>query len=287
MCDGRVITPFVKRNVLRVLHTWPPAVLLMGLMAMVMSIVGMTACSPPAAVAKTQSTQTVKATSTPRPSDKLSVVNLADLPNAAQRTIALIQKGGPFPFDRDGAVFQNRERLLPQKPHGFYREYAVVAPGNNDRGPMRIVAGEGGELFYTDDRFVSFVQVLTPAATTSEAAIPTTTSASSKTAQATATARPKNLGGLRVVGPSELPREAQRTIILIQKGGPFPFERDGIVFQNRERILPQKPRGYYREYTVITPGADDRGARRIIAGQAGELFYTTDHYASFVRVIQP
>lgn len=95
------------------------------------------------------------------------------------------------------------------------------------------------------------------------------------------------MDGLRVVYVNELQREAQRTIALIKQDGPFPFEKDGSVFQNRERILPNKPRGYYREYTVITPGEDDRGARRIVAGRGGELYYTADHYDSFVRVLEP
>ena len=81
-----------------------------------------------------------------------------------------------------------------------------------------------------------------------------------------------------------LPREAQHTIRLIQAGGPFPFEKDGSIFRNRERLLPRRPDGYYREYTVITPGEDDRGARRIVAGGNGELYYTDDHYESFSRV---
>ncbi len=84
----------------------------------------------------------------------------------------------------------------------------------------------------------------------------------------------------------QLPKEAQETITLIDQGGPFPFSKDGSVFQNRERLLPLRPRGYYREYTVITPGAPDRGARRIVAGAGGELYYTEDHYASFKRVIR-
>ncbi len=85
--------------------------------------------------------------------------------------------------------------------------------------------------------------------------------------------------------PSQgLPREALETIDLIEAGGPFPYDRDGAVFMNRERLLPQHPRGYWHEYTVPTPGASDRGARRIVAGQDGDLYYTDDHYRSFVRV---
>ena len=81
-----------------------------------------------------------------------------------------------------------------------------------------------------------------------------------------------------------LPREAQQTLQLIKKGGPYPYERDGLVFGNFERLLPQRNRGYYREYTVATPGARNRGARRIIAGQSGEFYYTDDHYRSFRRI---
>jgi ribonuclease T1 len=81
-----------------------------------------------------------------------------------------------------------------------------------------------------------------------------------------------------------LPPEAIKTISLIESGGPFPYARDGIVFQNRERRLPQHPNGYWHEFTVPTPGESDRGARRIIHGDGGEFYYTDDHYASFRRV---
>lgn len=99
--------------------------------------------------------------------------------------------------------------------------------------------------------------------------------------------RPARIDGLPVVYVSELPREAQQTLALIERGGPFPYPQDGTIFQNRERILPIKPPGYYREYTVPTPGEDDRGARRLVSGRGGEIFYTADHYSSFVRVIEP
>lgn len=118
---------------------------------------------------------------------------------------------------------------------------------------------------------------------------------------------------------AELPREARETLQLVKQGGPFPHTRDGSVFGNRERLLPLRERGYYREYTVKTPGARDRGARRIVAGGCaraaasaaprrnndagdagvrrnapgqhfvapcadGEYYYTIDHYASFRRI---
>ena len=83
--------------------------------------------------------------------------------------------------------------------------------------------------------------------------------------------------------PSFLPPEAITTLELIDRGGPFPYDRDGTTFQNRERRLPDRPRGYYREYTVETPGSRDRGARRIVTGgQPPEVYYyTDDHYRSF------
>jgi ribonuclease T1 len=92
--------------------------------------------------------------------------------------------------------------------------------------------------------------------------------------------------GLPVVYVDQLPRQARDTLRLIESDGPFPYSKDGSVFQNRERILPRKPSGYYHEYTVITPGENDRGARRIVAGDGGELYYTDDHYDSFKRILE-
>jgi len=93
-------------------------------------------------------------------------------------------------------------------------------------------------------------------------------------------------GGQEVVA-AQLPPEARQTIELIRKGGPFPYDRDGLVFGNFEKRLPPKDRGYYREYTVRTPEAKNRGARRIVAGKGGELYYTDDHYNSFRRIREP
>jgi ribonuclease T1 len=84
---------------------------------------------------------------------------------------------------------------------------------------------------------------------------------------------------------TSLPSEARATLLRIRTGGPFPFRRDGIEFQNREHRLPGRARGYYHEYTVPTPGANDRGARRIITGAPDECYYTADHYRSFARVM--
>lgn len=83
---------------------------------------------------------------------------------------------------------------------------------------------------------------------------------------------------------ADLPREARETLRLIKQGGPFPYDRDGVTFGNREKLLPLRERGYYREFTVRTPGVSSRGARRIVAGRGGEAYYTDDHYASFRRI---
>ncbi|MFF1905635.1 ribonuclease [Kitasatospora sp. NPDC058218] len=81
---------------------------------------------------------------------------------------------------------------------------------------------------------------------------------------------------------SALPPEADHTLDLIASNGPFPYSQDGVVFQNRERVLPSRTTGYYHEYTVVTPGSPTRGARRIVTGQAyQEDYYTGDHYATF------
>jgi guanyl-specific ribonuclease Sa len=88
------------------------------------------------------------------------------------------------------------------------------------------------------------------------------------------------------VAEAILPPEARETLRLIDAGGPFPYRRDGIAFQNRERRLPAQPRGYYREYTVPTPGAAARGPRRIVTGGNPPVvfYYTADHYKIFRRI---
>ncbi len=82
----------------------------------------------------------------------------------------------------------------------------------------------------------------------------------------------------------DLPPEAGDTLALIDAGGPFPYDQDGSVFYNNEQNLPDRDRDYYHEYTVETPGSPDRGARRIIEGSSGELYWTEDHYESFERI---
>lgn len=89
----------------------------------------------------------------------------------------------------------------------------------------------------------------------------------------------------------QLPRQGQQTYRLIRQGGPFPHDKDGMVFGNRERQLPTMRRGYYREYTVKTPGLRSRGARRIVCGgqvstRPDACYYTNDHYSSFKRIVE-
>ena len=84
----------------------------------------------------------------------------------------------------------------------------------------------------------------------------------------------------------DLPFEARHMLQLIKAGGPFRYAQDGQTFGNREALLPTHQRGYYREYTVRTPGVHDRGARRIVSGRGGEYYYTEDHYRSFKRILE-
>ncbi|MFN8194965.1 MAG: ribonuclease domain-containing protein [Nocardioidaceae bacterium] len=105
--------------------------------------------------------------------------------------------------------------------------------------------------------------------TTSPAAVSVTTDADS---------------GLPWIDAADLPPEAADTLALVDSGGPFPYDEDGDVFRNLERILPEEDYGYYHEYTVDTPGSSDRGARRIVTGSDGQLYWTEDHYQSFERI---
>jgi ribonuclease T1 len=102
---------------------------------------------------------------------------------------------------------------------------------------------------------------------------------------------PQTEASVVAVAMATLPNEAQATHRRILAGGPFPYSKDGTVFFNRERLLPRQPRGFYREYTVRTPGLSHRGARRIVCGgspptQPQACYYTADHYSSFSRIVQ-
>ncbi|MEU3459057.1 ribonuclease domain-containing protein [Streptomyces sp. NPDC006733] len=97
---------------------------------------------------------------------------------------------------------------------------------------------------------------------------------------------PRWAAGRAQVGAGRLPAEARDTLALIDRGGPYPYAKDGAVFGNHERELPAHKSGYYHEYTVTTPGSRDRGARRIITGDGGEYYYTDDHYQTFKAVLR-
>ena len=102
--------------------------------------------------------------------------------------------------------------------------------------------------------------------------------------------RPRESSPRAVIRVAELPREGRATYELIRQGGPFPSGKDGVVFGNRERLLPPERRGFYREYTVPTPGSRDRGARRIVCGgpklAPQACYYSADHYASFRVIVE-
>ena len=133
---------------------------------------------------------------------------------------------------------------------------------------------------------LAFVLTGAPETGTAPSGAGTTSASASAPPAPAATPAPANPSGLPAVKASELPAEARQTLALIARGGPYPYTRDGATFGNFERILPRTSSGYYKEYTVRTPGESDRGARRIVAGQAGEKYYTPDHYNSFTFIIE-
>ena len=100
---------------------------------------------------------------------------------------------------------------------------------------------------------------------------------------------PVTADGISTISIAEMPAQGSQTYDLITRGGPFPYEKDGVVFGNRERLLPQRNRGYYREYTVQTPGLKHRGTRRIVCGgkprTPDDCYYSADHYANFRRIV--
>ncbi|OLF09631.1 ribonuclease domain-containing protein [Actinophytocola xanthii] len=190
------------------------------------------------------------------------LVPLGDLPPEATDTAELIAAGGPFPYPQDGTVFGNREDLLPDCAQGYYHEYTVETPGLPHRGARRIVTGSAGEHFFTDDHYASFVLVDLEAAP-DECGAPS---------------------GLDEVPVADLPSEVGRTVALVRAGGPYPYPGDGQAYQNREGLLPDCASGYYRLFTVPTPGVSGRGDRRLVSGEGGEFYYTPDRYATFVEV---
>lgn len=129
-------------------------------------------------------------------------------------------------------------------------------------------------------------QTTTPepgSASTSPEPRPTTPVSGSAATSKPAVANPSTLP---TINASQLPREARQTLALIAKGGPYPYDRDGVNFGNFEGLLPKKSSGFYKEYTVPTPGESDRGARRIIVGKDSAKYYTPDHYESFTFIVE-
>ncbi|GAA3274588.1 ribonuclease domain-containing protein [Paenarthrobacter aurescens] len=128
---------------------------------------------------------------------------------------------------------------------------------------------------------------LTAQTTTPEAGSTSTSPAARSTAAANTAAASSaiaNPSTLPAINASQLPKEARQTLALIAQGGPYPYERDGVNFGNFEGLLPKKSGGFYKEYTVPTPGEPDRGARRIIVGKDSAKYYTPDHYESFTFI---
>lgn len=105
------------------------------------------------------------------------------------------------------------------------------------------------------------------------------------TSDATPSASPTRASDLPTISIGDLPDEALDTLLLIERGGPYPYRQDDGAFGNREGILPARASGYYREYTVETPGSPDRGARRVVVGADGDQYYTADHYDSFREIV--
>lgn len=131
---------------------------------------------------------------------------------------------------------------------------------------------------------ITLICVLAGCATTSGGAATDSVRATPAAATPAAPSRHAD-DGMATVSAGDLPAQARTTMGLIKSDGPFPYRQDGVVFQNRERLLPPESRGYYHEYTVRTPGSPDRGARRIIKARDGTLYYTSDHYRSFRRIV--
>ncbi len=155
---------------------------------------------------------------------------------------------------------------------------------------LMLLAGCGGSASSNDTPTLAPVSAglpTTPAAAASPSRTrPSTTRTPTSRTSNRVTPSPSTREGFAPIRVDQLPPEARDTLALIDQGGPFPYRQDGVVFQNREGLLPAKPNGYYHEYTVKTPGSPDRGARRIITGEGGEMYYTDDHYASFKRIVQ-
>ncbi|MFE4194608.1 ribonuclease domain-containing protein [Paenarthrobacter sp. NPDC056912] len=148
---------------------------------------------------------------------------------------------------------------------------------NRSRNKLLAFAGLVIAVVVLVAAMVSGVSLTAPSSTTTTTPEPGTAS----TAPAVA-----NPSVLPTINASQLPKEARQTLALIAKGGPYPYDRDGVNFGNFEGLLPKKTSGFYKEYTVPTPGESDRGARRIIVGKDTAKYYTADHYESFKFIVE-
>ncbi|MGW3338422.1 ribonuclease domain-containing protein [Streptomyces sp. NPDC001009] len=154
-----MLSRFVPKVLLR--HRGPAP---LRLFAGVLAVLGvlLAGCSGPGTVTEppAASRKASPAASAPAWAAGMAAVPESRLPAEARRTLALIHEGGPYPYGRDGIVFGNFEGHLPKHPRGYYHEYTVPTPGSRDRGARRIVTGDGGEFYYTDDHYDSFRAVL-------------------------------------------------------------------------------------------------------------------------------
>jgi len=157
----------------------------------------------------------------------------------------------------------------------------LVSNGGGDEAPERSAPRPSASASVTTSAGPTSAGP-TSAGPTSSAAAPTSSAAAPTSSSTGLPAVDEH--GLPYIHVNDLPDEAFDTLVLISDGGPFPEDEDGSRFGNYEGVLPDRPSGYYAEYTVYTPGVSHRGARRIVAGDGGELYYTDDHYATFSRI---
>jgi ribonuclease T1 len=141
----------------------------------------------------------------------------------------------------------------------------------------------------TSDQVATRASTTATTSSSSRARSSTTTSSTTRASTTTSTTRLADgtivYSDLPTIAFARLPKEAKKTLAVAGTEGPFHHAQDGSVFENRERLLPRREPGHYREYTVDTPGSSDRGARRIVIGASGERYYSDDHYASFREIV--
>ncbi|MER5729288.1 ribonuclease domain-containing protein [Streptomyces sp. NPDC002138] len=137
---------------------------LLGAVFLCVALVGAAGCAgkkdPAPAGGSPSGSASPRTSATPGWAKGMKTVRAAELPEQARDTLALIDKGGPYPYRQDNTVFGNFEKVLPQQKRGYYHEFTVKTPGSRDRGARRIITGQGSEFFYTDDHYSTFKAVL-------------------------------------------------------------------------------------------------------------------------------